>query len=153
MDYYTNYYLLVVLAVIDILNFFIFSKGKWYALDILKKKLGGRKFKSLTPKEFTWLFVKIKFAVYIAMAFAYWAGSNVGVGYNDILGAFKIIAAGVVISCTFVEDLGYYVMNKEKIPIRWSHVWISKYIPRTPRSVIIFISMIGQIIAISIALS
>lgn len=148
-----NYYLLVVVVIIDILNFFIFSKGRWYALDILKKKLSKRKFKNLSPQEFTWLFVKIKLAVYIAMAFAYWAGSNYGVGYNDIMGGLKIIVIGVVISSTFIEDLGYYVMNKEKIPLAWNHVWISQYIRRTQKSLIIFISIIGQIAAIAMALA
>lgn len=147
-----DYYLLVVLAVIDILNFNIFSKSRWYALDILKKKLSNRKFKNLTPQEFTWLFVQIKLAVYISMAFAYWAGSNYGVGYNDIFGAFKIIAMGIIVSSTFLEDLGYYVINKEKIPERWNHVWISKYAPKTHRSLIIFICMLGQLAALSIAL-
>ena len=147
-----NYYLLVVIAIIDILNFFIFSKGRWYAIDILKKKLGKRKFKNLSPKEFTWLFVKIKLAVYIAMAFAYWAGSNYGVGYNDIFGGIQIIFIGIIISSTFVEDFGYYILNKEKIPLIWNNVWISKYVQRTPKSLIIFISMVGQIISIAIAL-
>ncbi len=148
-----NYYLLVVVVVIDILNFFIFSRGRWYALDILKKKLSKRKFKNLSPQEFTWLFVKIKLAVYIAMAFAYWAGSNYGVGYNDIIGGLKIIIIGVIISSTFIEDLGYYVMNKEKIPLIWNHVWISQYISRTQKSLIIFISIIGQVASIAMALA
>src|SRR3989344_2382649 len=120
-----NYYLLVIIVIIDILNFFIFSKGRWYALDILKKKLGNRKFKNLSPQEFTWLFVKIKIAVYISMAFAYWAGSNYGVGYNDIAGGIQILLIGIIISSTFVEDLGYYIINKEKIPLIWNNVRIS----------------------------
>ena len=147
-----NYYLLVIIVIIDILNFFIFSKGRWYALDILKKKLGNRKFKNLSPQEFTWLFVKIKLAVYFAMAFAYWAGSNYGVGYNDITGGIQIVLIGIIISSTFIEDLGYYILNKEKIPLIWNNVWISKYVHRTPRYLIIFMSMIGQIISIAIAL-
>jgi len=152
MAYYENFYLLVVIVIIDILNFFIFSKGRWYALDILKKKLGNRKFKNLSPQEFTWLFVQIKFAVYTAMAFAYWAGSNVGVGYYDVIGGLKIIIIGIIISSTFIEDLGYYILNKEKIPLIWNNVWISKYVPRTPRYLIIFLSMVGQIISIAISL-
>lgn len=147
-----NYYLLVVLVVINILNFFIFSRGRWYALDILKKKLGNRKFKNLSPQEFTWLFVQIKLAVYFAMAFAYWAGSNYGVGYNDIFGGIRIIIMGIIVSSTFIEDLGYYILNKEKIPKIWRHVWISQYVLRTPRSLILFLSIIGQVAAITIAL-
>ncbi len=147
-----NYYILVVLAVIDILNFNLFSKARWYALEIIKK-VEKRKFKFLKPYNFTWIFAKIKFAVYIAMAFAYWAGSNYGVGYNDFAGALKIIAMGVIVSCTFVEDLGYYIISKERIPKQWNHVWISNYIKRTPKSLIMFITLIGQIAALSIALA
>ncbi len=89
----------------------------------------------------------------VYMAFACWAGSNYGVGYNDIIGGLKIIIIGIVISSTFIEDFGYYIINKEKIPSIWNHVWISNYIKRTPRPIMIFLSMIGQIVAIDVTMS